>query len=103
MSEQITRETVLKKLENIEHPEIALSLVDLGMIIDVAVEKQMAKVAIALPMLNIPKAVIDAILQSITPSIKELGLTLQADFFEMTTEVKDNFFAAARAKWKGSI
>jgi metal-sulfur cluster biosynthetic enzyme len=103
MSENVTRETLLKRLETVEHPEIAVSLIDLGMIIDVAIEDSIAKIAIALPMLNIPQAVADAILQSIDPAVKELGLTMQPDFFEMAPDVRDKFFTAARANWKGSI
>jgi metal-sulfur cluster biosynthetic enzyme len=103
MDNQVTREKILERLKTVEHPEIAVSLVDLGMIIDVAVKDNIASVAIALPMLNIPQAVANAILQSIAPVIKEFGLTFRAAFFEMTPDVRDNFFTAARANWKGSI
>ena len=103
MEGQVTREIVIKHLKNVEHPEIALSLFDLGMILDVMIEQNTAKVAIALPMLNIPQAIANAILQSIHQSIKTLGLQLKPVFFEMTPEMRDNFFRAAKANWKGTI
>lgn len=103
MSKTVTREHVLNQLKTIEHPEIAVSLIDLGMIIDVAVVQNTARVAIALPMTNIPVAVRDAIINSISEPIRGLGLEVQAEYFKMTPEVKDNFFVAARANWKGSL
>ncbi len=37
-SKPITREEILDRLKKVEHLEIAVSLVDLGMILDVAVD-----------------------------------------------------------------
>ncbi len=103
MSETITREDVLKTIEHIEHPEIAATLMELGMILDVAVEGNIATVAMALPMVGIPEAVKNALISSIQQPIESLGLRMQVQFFEMTPEVRDRFFVTARARWKGSI
>lgn len=102
-SKPITREKILDRLKTLEHPEISVSLIDLGMILDVAVDQDTARVAIALPMMNIPIAVRDAVLNSISGPIRELGLEMQVEYFEMPPEARDNFFAAARANWKGAI
>lgn len=99
----VTREEVLKAIEKIEHPEIAATLMDLGMILDVAVSGNVATVAMALPMLGIPEVVRNALVASIQAPIEALGLQMQVQFFEMTPEVRDRFFATARANWKGSI
>ncbi len=103
MEKQITREEILDQLKSVEHPEIAASLVDLGMILDVVVKQNTAKIAIALPMINIPQTVTNAILHSINGSIQKLGLEIKPEFFEMTPDVRDNFFTTARANWKGAI
>ena len=103
MNKAVTREEVFERLKTVEHPEIALSLVDLGMVLDVAVRENKVKVAIALPMLNIPKAVSDAVVNSISAPLQEMGLEMQAEYFEMTPDVRDNFFAAAQSNWKGAI
>lgn len=103
MDKQVTREMVLDLLKKTEHPEIAVSLVDLGMILDVAVQGKTAKVAVALPMMNIPTAVREAIFNNIAGALQELGLETEAEYFEMAPEVRDNFFAASQANWKGSI
>lgn len=103
MSKPVTREDILDRLKSVEHPEIAVSLIDLGMILDVAVDQNTARVAIALPMMNIPIVVRDAILNNISEQIRELGLEIQAEYFEMPAEAREKFFSAARANWKGTI
>ncbi len=99
----MNREQVLEKLKTVEHPEIAVSLVDLGMIFDVALEGNTAKLALAFPMANIPQAVVDAIVSEAAGALKEFGLEIKTEFFEMTPEARENFFTLARANWKGSI
>ncbi|MCD6375048.1 MAG: DUF59 domain-containing protein [Caldisericaceae bacterium] len=99
----VTRDDVLKAVENIEHPEIKATLMELGMILDVAVNGDTARVAFALPLLGIPEVVRNALVQSIQEPIEKLGLKLHIDFFEMTEEAKERFFAISRANWKGSI
>jgi len=103
MSDTITREDVLQAIEKVEHPEIAATLIELGMILDVAVSGNSVNVAMALPMLGIPEAVRNALVYSIQKPIEKLGLQMQVQFFEMTPEVRDKFFAISQARWKGPI
>ena len=103
MDKTVTREDVLKAIEPVEHPEIAATLMDLGMILDVAVREGQANVAMALPLLGIPEAVRIALVESLRGPIEALGLRLYVDFFEMTPEARDRFFAISKANWKGSI
>ncbi len=103
MDKTVTREDVLKVIEQVEHPEIAATLMDLGMILDVAVNGDQVNVAMALPLLGIPDAVRAALVDSIRKPIEDLGLNLYVDFFEMTPEARDRFFAISKANWKGSI
>ena len=103
MEKTISNNDLMDAIKNIEHPEISKTLMELGMILDVAVREENANVAMALPMLAIPEAVRDMLVESIRQPIENLGLQLNVDFFEMTQEVKDNFLVTARANWKGSI
>ena len=103
MKDSISRDKVLSILEKIEHPEIALSLNELGMIIDAAVEKNEVHVAIALPMIEIPTAVYKAITDLIVNALRKPGITVRPEFFEMTVENRERFFTLAKANWKGSI
>jgi metal-sulfur cluster biosynthetic enzyme len=103
MKESTTRENVLRAIEYVEHPEIAATLGDLGMILDVSVQDKIAKVAMTLPTREIPEAIKNALIDNIGQPIEKLGLQLQVEFFEMTSEARGKFFALARANWKGSI
>ena len=103
MTDKISREDVLKALKNIEHPEIGETLINLGMIIDAAVQDKTVKVAMALPVLSIPDEVRNLLVESIRKPIEELGLKIEVEYFLMTPVVRDNFMTAARAKWKGSV
>jgi len=49
-----TKEDVLKSLENVMHPAINFSLVKLGIVKDIIIENDNAKVIFALPFANIP-------------------------------------------------
>lgn len=95
-----TRELILSFLKQVEHPEIALSLIELGMIIDVVVNNNVACVAIALPKENIPKIVIWTLEKQIIEKIEPLGLKLEAEYFDMTPENRNRFFRLANANWK---
>jgi metal-sulfur cluster biosynthetic enzyme len=102
-TKKVTREDVIKAIEHVEHPEIALTLLELGMILDVVVENRMTRVALSLPILGIPEAVRNIIVESIRKPIENLGLKMEIEFFEMTREARDHFFTLSRANWKGQI
>ena len=103
MKNSISRDTVLSILEKIEHPEISLSLNGLGMIIDVAVDNNLVRVAIALPKMDIPAAVYKAITDLVVNALQKPGITIHPEYFEMTVENRECFFALAKANWKGSV
>ncbi len=103
MDDSTTRESVLSILEQVEHPEIALSLTELGMIIDAAVNDKIVRVAIALPKMDIPAAVYKAITDRVVTALQKPGITIQPEYFEMTVENRERFFALAKANWKGSV
>ncbi|MBN2426359.1 MAG: DUF59 domain-containing protein [Calditrichaceae bacterium] len=103
MEEINKSELVMERLKSVEHPEIALSMVDLGMILDVVVDKNIARIAIALPAINVPLVVLKAIEKNISDALGTIDLEIQTEYFEMAPDVKEEFFANARAHWKGAI
>ena len=103
MEKQFTREEIMERLKTVEHPEISKSLIELGMIMDVGIEQKKVNVAIALPMLNIPDIVRDAIVTSIAGPLHEMGLEIEPIYFEMSPGDRENFFTVAKANWKGPI
>jgi len=99
----VSRDKLMATLKEIEHPEIAATLMKLGMILDAAVKNDEAVVAMALPMMGIPEAVRNALVESIRVPVEKMGLTLSVQFFEMTPEAREQFFEMSQANWKGSI
>ena len=103
MKKNTIREDVLRAVEHVEHPEIASTLGDLGMILDVSIQGSTATVAVALPIMGIPEAIKNTLIDRIRQQVYELGLQLAVEFFEMNEEVRNQFLTIARAKWKGSL
>ena len=103
MEKTYSNDEIMDIISKIEHPEIAVTLTELGMILDAAVSGNTVNVAMALPMMGIPDVVRNALVQSIQEPLAKLGLEMSVQFFEMTPEVRDKFFTLSRANWKGSI
>ncbi len=103
MKNTVSREDVLKAIKNVEHPEISATLLDLGMILDVAVDGKAARVAMALPTMEIPEAVRGLLVESIRKPVLNMGLSLDVEFFEMSRQDRNRFLATARAQWKDSV
>lgn len=103
MEEKTTLETVKKAIHEVEHPEIAASLNDLGMVDEITFDETESKVSLTLllPTLGIPEQVRNFILSSIAQALEPLEVKgLQYHVAEMEEEVKRNFFAQAQANWK---
>ena len=97
------REEIIEALKKVEHPEIAVNLVDLGMILDVGVEDNTANIALGFPVETVPAVVRDAVVNSILPVVEGLGYTPKILYFMVPEEDREKFFAAAKANWKGAI
>lgn len=103
MKDTVTREDVFKEIEKVEHPEIAATLIDLGMILDVAVENNVVRVAMALPMLGIPEVVRNLLVQSMKEKIEALGAKFELEFFEMDQDARNKFVTISQKNWKGAV
>jgi len=103
MANNITADDVMNAIRQVEHPEIAVTLIDLGMIKNIAIDNGTAEVTIAIPVLGIPDTVKIALAQSIQEPIESLGVELSVDFAEMTEEARDRFLKLSRENWKGAI
>lgn len=102
MEEKITKEEIEKLIKNVEHPEIAATLDELGMIGEVEFDENTheGQFVLVLPMLNIPVQIRDMILNSIGEAVGNKASKLKASLAEMTEEQRQKFFALSRAKWK---
>ena len=99
-----TPEQVLEAIHKVEHPEIAMTLVDLGMVRDIQIEEQEQKVTLTLvlPFLGIPEAVRNYMINSLYQAIKEQGYELAKVYIaQMTEEERQAFFEKEHKHWRG--
>jgi metal-sulfur cluster biosynthetic enzyme len=100
--EKITLEVIEQTIKNVEHPEIANTLGELGMIRDVTFEEEtgVVKFTLVLPMMGIPVQIRDMILNSISTALKGKAKKLGVNLAEMTEEERAHFFELSQKNWK---
>ncbi len=101
MSDQLTAAAVRSALDEVTHPEINASLVELGMIDDIRVNGQTVAVDIALPMYTIPDAIKDMLAQRVSQAVTDLGGEPDPSFTLMDVQTRNDFFEAESAQWSG--
>jgi len=97
------RDAILESIHKVEHPEIAMSLVDLGIVRDIEYDPQDDGVilTLVLPFFGIPQAVRDYMVNSLSQSIKDAGGELKnVNLAQMTEEERQAFFQKENAKWR---
>ena len=94
-----TKEDILKSLENVMHPAINFSLVKLGIVKDVLVEEDTAKVIFALPFPNIP--IINDLIFSVSQPIMNMDFKFKYETVIMNEEEKARFMQLETDGWKG--
>jgi len=97
------RDAILESINKVEHPEIAMSLVDLGMVRNIEFDPQDGGVilTLVLPFFGIPQAVRDYMVNSLSQSIKDAGGELKnVNLAQMTAEERQAFFQKENAKWR---
>jgi len=95
----MNKDEVLKSLEKVMHPAINFSLVDLGIVKDIIIEEENAKVIFALPFRNIP--IINDLIFLVSQPIMNLGLSFEYETVLMTEEEKAKFMQLEKDGWKG--
>ncbi len=101
---EINKLELEKILSKVEHPEIANSLTELGMIgdSDINIDEKIIKVTLVLPMLTIPIEIRDMLINSIASALKQKisGYKLKIAITEMNDAEKMNFFSLSEQNWK---
>lgn len=103
MSETTSTEVVMNAIHQVEHPEIASSLVDLGMVRDIHhdTENNTVQLTLVVPFLGIPQQVRDYMVGSLYHAIKATGAELnKVQLAEMTEEEKQAFFRKEQLYWR---
>ena len=99
--ENISEETIRSTLEEVKHPAIDRSLLDLGIIKDITVKDSKVLITMALPFPNIP--IIDQLVDSIKDPIEQNGVDVEIKQTIMSQDELQRFLMMEQESWKGSI
>jgi len=94
---------VLEAIKNVEHPAIATTLLDLGMVRDITVTPDgKAALTLALPLPNIPDNIQDFLIKSLKSAALAAGGNLSTvKLALMDEEERHNFLAKEKLYWRG--
>lgn len=101
MSNEIPVETIENAIEDVRHPEVDATLVDLGMVDDIAIEDSEAIIDVAIPMTGIPDAIKQMLAQRLAAPLESLDVDLSVQFVLMDQETRERFFEMEEDNWSG--
>lgn len=101
MSKNISREDVRQAIGQVVHPEISCTLVDLGMVKDIALKDDEVSLTLVLPFLGIPASIRDYLENSLRQAVTKLGAQVEIKIAEMSQEERLAFLAMEQGGWKG--
>jgi ATP-binding protein involved in chromosome partitioning len=101
MAKNISKEDVHQAIGQVVHPEISRTLVDLGMVKDIALKDDEVTLTLVLPFLGIPASIKDYLLNSLRQAVMKLGAKAEVRIAEMTQQERLAFLAMEQQHWKG--
>jgi len=101
MAKNISEEDVHQAIGQVMHPEISRSLVELGMVKDIALRGDEVTLTLVLPFLGIPASIKDYLVNSLRQTVMKLGAKVEVRIAEMNQEERLAFLAMEQEGWKG--
>lgn len=101
MAKNVSEEDVRQAVAEVTHPAIDRTLVQLGMIKDIAVEGDSVTLTLVLPFLGVP--IKDYLVNSVREAVMKLGVEIEIKITEMSQEELQAFLAMEQESWRGSI
>jgi len=101
MVKNISEEDVHQAVEQVMHPEISRTLVELGMVKDIAVKDDEVSLTLVLPLLGIPASIKDYLVNSLRQAVTKLGAKVEVRIVEMNHEERLAFLAMEQEGWTG--
>jgi len=101
MTNNVSLGDVQQEVGQVMHPAISRSLVELGMVKDVALKHDVVTLTLVLPALNIPASVKDYLINSLRTAVAKLGVEVEVETTEMDEEERHSFLAMEQESWKG--
>ncbi len=97
MTKNISKEEIHQAVAKVRHPEIDRTLVELGMIKDIAIVNDKVILSMALPFMGVP--IKDYLVRSVEEVVTKLGVDIEVKLTEMNKEERDAFMAMAQEGW----
>ncbi len=94
-----TNQEIINLISEVKHPAIDYSLVDLGIVKDIAIYNKTIALKFVFPFPNIPIA--DTLIQSIEMPLNNIGYRLAPDIILMNEQEKAKFMQMEAEAWKG--
>ena len=101
MAKNISEEDVHRAIGQVMHPEISRSLVELGMVKDIALKDDEVSLTLVLPFLGIPASIKDYLVNSLRQAVMKLGAKVEIGIAEMNQQERQVFLAMEQEGWKG--
>jgi metal-sulfur cluster biosynthetic enzyme len=101
MTRNILEEDVHQAIKQVMHPEINRTLVELGMVKDIALKDDKVTLTLVLPLLSIPISIKDYLVNSLQQAVMKLGAKIEVRVAEMNQEERLAFLAMEQESWKG--
>ena len=101
MAKDISGEDIHQAIGQVMHPEISRTLVDLGMVKDIALKDDEVTLTLVLPFPGIPTSIKDYLVNSLHQAVTRLGAKVEVGIAEMNQQELLAFLAMEQEGWKG--
>lgn len=101
MAKNISEKDIHQAIDQVMHPEINRTLVELGMVKDITLKDNEVTLTLALPFLGIPASIKDYLINSLRQAVMKLGAKVEIRIAEMNEEKRLAFFTMEQERWKG--
>ena len=95
------KEKIEASIKKVEHPEIAMPLVDLGMVRNIDVQDDGVTFSLVIPFMGIPDVIRDMMIGAVKKAVEEEGSTIKDVAIEVMTEAeREAFFHKEQSNWR---
>ena len=101
MTSAVSEADIRQAVEQVKHPAIDHSLLDLGIVKDVAIAGQKVTLTFAFPFPNIP--IRDMLVDSVRLPLQNLGAEVEVETTVMGQGELQKFLAMEQEGWKGGV
>lgn len=103
MAKGASDQEIRQALAQVRHPEIANTLVELGMLKDITVESNKVTLTLTLPFMGIPIQIKDYLINSLYQALANVddSLEVKMNIAEMNEQERARLFKMAREGWIG--